>query len=165
VNFEIIIAHEWELSDIIAIDNLAKVDESRRSFISESVKKRETYLAKKENEIVGYLVFNKNSFFDQNFIWLLFTSLEYRRIGVATALLSHIESLCRGQKLFTSTNKSNKIMQNLLAKLGYSKCGFVENIGESDPEVFLSSEYLILNLKWYCFLTNALACHFISVTD
>ena len=76
-------------------------------------------------------------FFHHTFIWLLFTSPERRRIGVATSLIRYVEINCSTPKLFISTNESNKKMQNLMDKLGFSKTGRVENLDEGDPGLIL----------------------------
>ncbi len=46
-----------------------------------------------------------------------------------------MESISRGEKLFTSTNLSNLPMQALLAKLGYTLSGVIHNLDEGDPEL------------------------------
>jgi GNAT superfamily N-acetyltransferase len=64
------------------------------------------------------------------FIWVLFVSADFRRMGVGTSLIRYIESKC------TSPNQSNMVMQNLMGKLGFSKTGYVEKLDEGDPELF-----------------------------
>jgi len=50
-------------------------------------------------------------------------------------LVRHVEQECRTPKLFTSTNESNAPMRALLAKLGFSPSGVIENLDEGDPEL------------------------------
>ena len=66
---------------------------------------------------------------------MLYIHQDYRRNGVGAALMKHMESECRTEKLFTSTNQSNIPMQRLLAKLEYKPSGKVENLDEGDPEL------------------------------
>ncbi len=49
--------------------------------------------------------------------------------------MPHVEVLCQTDKLFTSTNQSNRPMQKLLEKLGYQPSGYIENLDEGDPEL------------------------------
>jgi hypothetical protein len=47
-----------------------------------------------------------------------------------------LERNCKTIKLFTSTNESNKPMQELMIKMGYQPSGTVYNLDEGDPELF-----------------------------
>jgi hypothetical protein len=49
-----------------------------------------------------------------------------------------IEPLCRTEKLFTSTNRSNTPMQSLLARTKFSQSGIVHNLDDGDPEIIYS---------------------------
>ena len=49
--------------------------------------------------------------------------------------MRHIESICVGKKLFTSTNESNTPMQRLCEQLGFVRSGRIENLDEGDPEI------------------------------
>jgi hypothetical protein len=50
-------------------------------------------------------------------------------------LITHIEKLVPAEKLFTSTNQSNTVMQTLCEKLGYVRSGWIENLDDDDPEI------------------------------
>ncbi len=84
--------------------------------------------------VVGYVEM-ATTFFHQPFIGLLRVRPEHCRQGIATALMKAMEAKCQGEKLFTSTNDSNSAMQAFLAKLGYRRCGSVEELDEGDPEL------------------------------
>ena len=60
---------------------------------------------------------------------------DFRRRGTGSELIGRAETICRTEKLFTSTNESNAPMQALLAKLGYLRSGIIENLHEDDPEL------------------------------
>jgi hypothetical protein len=49
--------------------------------------------------------------------------------------MARLESECRTEKLFTSTNLSNLPMQSLLAKRGYKLSGVIDNLDPGDPEL------------------------------
>ncbi|MCL0069875.1 GNAT family N-acetyltransferase, partial [Dehalococcoidia bacterium] len=69
---------------------------------------------------------------------MLYIHPEYRGKGIGSKLVRHVESLCKTEKLFTSTNQSNLPMQGLLNKLGYVPSSFIDNLDEGDPEVVYS---------------------------
>jgi ribosomal protein S18 acetylase RimI-like enzyme len=133
---EIRTALDSDLPGIQGIDGLMISDKSRGSFVTKSIQKRECAVCSLDGKLAGYVIFNRD-FFDQMFIWILFVSINFRRMGVGTSLIRHVESKCdSASKLFTSTNQSNKVMQNLMSKLGFSKTGYMENLDEGDPELF-----------------------------
>ena len=116
--------------DQIAIDN----KESRRDFIAKSVKSDTCFVAEIDGKVVGYTVFDY-TFYSNGMIDILYIRPEYRRQGVGAKLVKHVESICKTEKLFTSTNQSNLPMQGLLNKLGYAPSGFIDNLDEGDPEI------------------------------
>ena len=48
--------------------------------------------------------------------------------------MAYIEKTCPDDRLFTSTNQSNGMMQGLLAKRGYIRSGTIDNLDIDDPE-------------------------------
>ena len=132
---EIRTALDSDLPGLQGIDDLIS-DKSRGSFVTKSIQKRECAICLLDGRLAGYTIFNRD-FFDQMFIWILFVSINFRRMGVGTSLIGYVESKCdNASKLFTSTNQSNKVMQNLMGKLGFSKTGYMENLDEGYPELF-----------------------------
>lgn len=75
------------------------------------------------------------SFFGHDFIPLIVVKRSARRRGVATAIMRTLELQCQGGKLFTSTNKSNIAMRQLLGRLGFIRSGQIENLDDGDPEL------------------------------
>jgi ribosomal protein S18 acetylase RimI-like enzyme len=106
----------------------------RRPFIERAIAANECYVAVEGGAVVGYAVFDR-SFFEQPFVSLLHVDESQRRRGVGAELIRHIESICTGEKLFTSTNESNTPMQHLCEKLGFVRSGRIENLDEGDPEI------------------------------
>ena len=114
----------------IAIENNA----NRRQYVTKSVESGICYVAEINGSVVGYAVLDYN-FYSNGMIDMLYVHPDYRRQGVATELIKHIESICKTEKLFTSTNESNLPMQGLMNRMGYIPSGHIDNLDEGDPEI------------------------------
>ncbi len=128
-------ATESDIEAIISVDHLTAHDENRRRHICEWVSGDSTFVAVVDNVVVGYAVL-EYTFFSQGFISMLIVAEARRRKGVGTALVSHLEEICKTGKLFTSTNKSNEPMQALMQSMSYEPSGIVHNLDDGDPELF-----------------------------
>jgi GNAT superfamily N-acetyltransferase len=122
-------ANESDIAQIIRIDHL-----KRNEYIHKTVNLGECHVAVLNNIIIGFAMLNY-TFFGCGFIELLNIDPEYRRRGVGGALILYLFQLCETAKLFTSTNESNIPMRNLLAKIGFLRCGFIDELDEGDPEL------------------------------
>ena len=122
-----------DIDEIISFERIAQQSNSRQTFIRHSVAARNCYIASYE-QIVGYAVL-AYTFYEMGFVPMLYVDEDWQRQGVGTELLKHLESICRTDKLFTSTNLSNMRMQALLAKLGYKLSGVIHDLDEDDPEL------------------------------
>ena len=85
--------------------------------------------------IVRGSVIADESFFEQFFVRLLIVHPDFRRRGLAIALMRAAGLDCQTGKIFTSTNQSNLPMQRLCDRLGFVKSGRIENLDEGDPEL------------------------------
>jgi GNAT superfamily N-acetyltransferase len=128
-------ATESDIEAIISVDHVAEHDENRRRHICEWVSGDSTILAVVDDAVVGYAVL-EYTFFSQGFISMLIVAEDSRRKGVGTALVWHLEEICKTGKLFTSTNKSNEPMQALMQSMSYEPSGIVYNLDDGDPELF-----------------------------
>ena len=127
-------ADECDIEALCAFDQIAQREEERREFICCEVAAGNCFVALIDETVVGYGVLNY-TFHHTGCIDMLYIHSDYRRRGVGTALLRHMELRCRTPKLFTSTNQSNLKMQSLLGKLGYEPSGVIHNLDEGDPEL------------------------------
>ena len=127
-------ARAGDLERIVAMDPRVADTPGRREFHERAFAAGETLVAWREGEVVGFAVFDR-SFFEQPFISLLYVEPANRRAGVASAIVRHVESICPGEKLFTSTNESNAPMHALCAALGFERSGWIGNLDEGDPEI------------------------------
>ena len=123
-----------QLLRICQIDEKQVGSRARRDFIENAIRAHNCLVAEVDREIVGFAITDQ-TFYGQTFIWLLIVTPEHRRQGVATELIRVIELKCPTRKLFTSTNSSNAIMQQLLDKLGFVPSGRIDNLDEHDPEL------------------------------
>lgn len=87
-----------------------------------------------DEQIAAYGVL-RYIFYEHGLIEMLMVAKDKRRQGLGSDLMRHMESGCRTDKLFTSTNESNAAMRALLSKLGYSPSGVIHNLDPGDPEL------------------------------
>jgi len=132
---QIDVAQEIDIDEMVALDALVIGNLSRQNLITQTVKRHQGYVARQENQIVGFLLMHQH-FFELPFIELLIVHLSFRRQGIGTVLMQHLETISTPGKLFTSTNISNERMQRLCERLGYVRSGIIENLDEGDPELF-----------------------------
>jgi GNAT superfamily N-acetyltransferase len=130
---EIRLAQAEDIEAILAFDHLAEQEKERAAFIRRVVGQGACYVGV-QGSLLGYAVL-EYTFFEQGFVSILYVRVENRHSGVGTALMQHLEGLCRTRKLFTSTNLSNRPMQALLARLGFHLSGVIHDLDEGDPEL------------------------------
>jgi N-acetylglutamate synthase-like GNAT family acetyltransferase len=128
-------ATEADIPNIIAIDHIAVEENDRKQHIKKWTLEGNTVIALDDADLIGYAAL-EYTFFSQGFIAMLIVKPSNRRKGVGTSLISHLEINCKTSKLFTSTNESNKPMQELMVKMEYQPSGTVYNLDEGDPELF-----------------------------
>ena len=124
-----------DVSSIYSIDHMAANEGNRRQHIQDWVDAGQAIVAIIDATVVGYSVL-EYTFFGYGFIAMLIVRKESRRKGVATALVTRLEELCETEKLFTSTNESNKPMQALMKSMSYEPSGILYNLDDGDPELF-----------------------------
>jgi ribosomal protein S18 acetylase RimI-like enzyme len=127
-------ASSEDFEHICALDETVHGKPARRRLINTACASGQISVARVEDVIRGYVIFDE-SFFDQFFVRLLIVHPDFRRRGLATALMRAAELDCQTGKLFTSTNQSNIPMQRLCDRLGFVKSGYIENLDEGDPEL------------------------------
>jgi ribosomal protein S18 acetylase RimI-like enzyme len=123
-----------DLERLYAIDRAVIGGDSRRRLLTRAVAEGGCFVANSAAERVGFAVL-ETTFFGYAFISVLVVDPRHRRRGVATALVRYLELVSPTAKLFSSTNESNTIMQELFEKLGYIRSGYIENLDEGDPEI------------------------------
>ena len=130
-----------EMAQLNNLEELVNIDEevighnSRREYIKKAIEDERCIVAYDiKNQIVGFLLFDTH-FFDCSFISLIIVRPTERRKGYATALIDYFINISPTRKIFSSTNKSNKSMQEVFKVNGFIESGFIENLDEGDPEI------------------------------
>ena len=131
---KVILAQTRDIELIKQIDHLVIKEKNRIGFIERSVSEKRTYIALVNKEMIGYGVLKKN-FFGYSFIEMVYISKSFRGEGYGPILMEELEKSIKSEKIFTSTNQSNKHMQHVLEKSGWIKSGIIENLDDGDPEL------------------------------
>lgn len=123
---------------LCAIDTIAQSDPKRRADIAGWIEQGCCHLIEIDGEVAAYGVLSRH-FFGHAFIEMLMVGASWRRRGLGAALIAHFQSMSSGTKLFSSTNMSNRPMQDLLVKAGFRPSGSIDNLDENDPEIVFYS--------------------------
>lgn len=123
-----------DFEKIVALDCEVIGGDHRREYIYQAIEEKRCLVVKKVDKVVAYLIFN-TQFFECSFVSLLIVSPNERRKGYASILLSYFASMSPTEKIFSSTNESNTIMQKVFLANGYEKSGIVQNLDEGDSEL------------------------------
>ncbi len=123
-----------DFEHICALDETVHERPARRQLIGPAVAEHRCAVARVDGFVRGFVI-SSQSFFGQRFVDLLMVHPDFRRRGMATALMRSAELDCPTDKLFTSTNQSNLPMQRLCERLGFVRSGYIENLDKGDPEI------------------------------
>jgi len=123
-----------DVNKILEIETLIIGHKNRKHMIEEFINSDHCIVEKEADRILGYLLYN-NSFYGNNFIELLMVHPKYQKKGIGSKLISHYEKIVGEGKIFTSTNRSNTKMNNLLYKKNFIDSGVIYNLDENDPEM------------------------------
>lgn len=130
--------NNFRLATLQDIDGLIEIDSikthERALKIAQWVADKHCYLVEQKTQICAYGVLHYH-FFDFGFIEMLMVSRHFRRLGLGTVLINQFKLMCTTRKLFTSTNQSNKPMQDLLNQTQFLASGIIENLDDDNPEL------------------------------
>lgn len=127
-------AVQKDLEAIVNIDKEIIGDDSRKKYIQKAIDEGQCMVAKSDNNIVGFLVFDTH-FFGCSFISLIIVKKTEWRKGYATLLIQNFINEAPTKKIFSSTNLSNERMKAVFRTIGFIESGIVENLDEGDPEI------------------------------
>ena len=126
-------ARSDDLAAIIAVDEFARTHPERADEIAGWVEAGVAFVAERDEAIVGYAALT-HAFFHRPFIEMLMVAPAARRGGVGGRLIAHLVEHV-GTEIWTSTNRSNLPMRELLQRTGFTESGFIEGLDPGDPEL------------------------------
>ncbi len=127
-------ATSQDFEHICALDETVRRAPARRSLIGRALGESRCAVARVDGDVRGFVITGHN-FFGHGFVELLMVHPEFRRRGIATALMRAAELDAPTGKLFTSTNQSNIAARSLFESLGFVRSGMIENLDQNDPEI------------------------------
>jgi GNAT superfamily N-acetyltransferase len=139
MNFSIRLGRPDDADQLIGFDHVARSDDQRAGLIRGKLDEGACWVAESGARLFGYAV--QGTFFDYDFLDLVYVDETSREQGVGSALIDAVERARRTPKVFTSTNESNTTMQAMLARLGYKPSGTVYNLDPGDPELLFVKEF------------------------
>lgn len=118
---------------MVAVDEFSRTHPDRADEIAAWLQAGAAIVAERDETVVGYAVLT-HSFFHRPFIEMLTVAPEARRGGIGGLLIAHLVQQA-GTEVWTSTNRSNLPMRELLLRAGFTECGFIEGLDPGDPEL------------------------------
>jgi ribosomal protein S18 acetylase RimI-like enzyme len=90
-----------------------------------------------DGEVLGFVTYSSNLFYNRPFIGLLCVRESARRRGAASALVGRVLTIYEGLDVWASTEEGNEPAVRLFEKLGFVQRGRIEGLdGEGSAEVF-----------------------------
>ena len=115
-----------------------------QSYLGKKLKSREIVVATEGCRFLGFLSFSRNFFPNADYNEFVVVNPEFRRKGVASALMKWFEQQARKnrrRRIYSSTWRGHSISLNMHRKLGYERAGFVEDMwAEGQRELMFSKK-------------------------
>jgi len=141
------LATPGDTTAVLSVDDGTWVSARRTSLVAARVAARDCLVSEWDGRVVAFALIHPQSFFGRDFVELLVVDSDFRRRGVANALLVACAQRSTSRDLFISTNRSNLPMRSLLLREQWLFSGELAGIDEDDPElVFYKNSGLDLPL-------------------
>ena len=124
-----------DLDSVLELDRATPVGRERNEYLTARVHGGEVVVFERDGRLLGYVVHRAKSFFGRDFVDLLAVDVASRRHGIAGALLESAVHSSSTDRIFTSTNRSNTPMTEVLVKGGWQFSGELDGIDDGDPEL------------------------------
>ena len=105
----------------------------RRRFLR-GLDENEVVVICREDDICAY-AWIYAGFFGHTFLAYLAVQPRYRRNALAGMLLEVTERRAVTDRVFSSTNASNAVMQAVFERYGWRRCGQIDELDPGDPEL------------------------------
>lgn len=113
-------------------------------YLSDKVKENEIIISENKKELAGFLTFKKNYFFESDYIEALIIAPHHRHKGIGSAIIKECEKQSAKRKrrrLFVSSEHWNKEAMKFHIKMGFKKCGYLDDVwGEGKRDIFFSKK-------------------------
>ncbi len=120
---------------VLSIEGAPPGYSDRASLVTQRIESGDCLVSESDGRVSGFATILRRLFFGRDFLELLTVDAEYRRQGIASALLRAFIHGATTSQLFISTNSSNVPMLNLLRKEQWLFSGELVGIDEGDPEL------------------------------
>lgn len=117
------------------LDNVEHVVLNRKGKITKAISDETCFVVTIKSQPIGFAIFDYR-FFDQGWIELIIIDEQYRGKGIGSHTLNLLCERCKADKVFTSTNRSNAVMQSALSKAEFTFAGQINGLDDGDPELF-----------------------------
>lgn len=97
------------------------------------------YLALDDSRIVGLITFQTN-FIDCLYISLVIVHPDFRRCGIARALIERVAAHSQNGKLFSSAEIDNEASIRMHRALGFQPSGYIDNLPQEKRELIFSRD-------------------------
>ncbi|QPC46519.1 GNAT family N-acetyltransferase [Mangrovibacillus cuniculi] len=131
---ETMLSTKREFKEILAIDEKIIGTTSRAENILQAILENRCIHITLEKQIAGFILYD-NSFFEYPFVSLVMVDPLYQGKGLAGKLLRSVLVMINAEKVFSSTNESNKKMQSVFQKEGFIISGVIDHLDDGDPEM------------------------------
>ena len=126
-----------DIASAVAIDEAQMGSKGRAAYITSVAERGGLSVAVLHDEVQAFCCLDHRYFFEKPFVSLLIVAADARRLGLGAGLLLYSSSSF--PEVWTSTNRSNAAMRELLKKAGWRHCGELSGLDEGDPEQFFKT--------------------------
>jgi GNAT superfamily N-acetyltransferase len=126
-----------DIEDLLALDHRVTAgDVQRVSDIRDHVENGHCHVHSESDHLDGYVVVLPRHFLGRDFVDLLIVVPSARRCGIGRKLLGAVLDMEGTSQVFTSSNRSNTPMRELLRQQGWQLSGELDGLDAGDPEMF-----------------------------
>jgi ribosomal protein S18 acetylase RimI-like enzyme len=99
----------------------------------------EMFVAENDGDVVAYVSYSSNLFYNRPFIALLCVKPPHRRQGIAKKLVKQVLASYAGLDVWTSTEDWNNAAISLFESLGFKKMGAIKGLNKDESvEVYFA---------------------------
>lgn len=92
----------------------------------------ELFVLVEDEEVVGYISFSSNLFYNRPYISIVCVKQTHRRRGIARHLMQRMLDLYEGLDVWVSTEQWNDAALELFATLGFKRMGAISGLNRDD---------------------------------